>query len=95
MALLRRQTTGRETISTFPRGADGLVRQRRRGAPSLTARRVKQQRTTGGSAFYRVYETADGCQSVLWREMVHPEFAGRACSRNCAALRMAGRPPSR
>ena len=26
---------------------------------------VKQQRTTGGSAFYRVYDTSDGRQLVL------------------------------
>ena len=41
---------------------------------------VKNQRTTGGSAFYRVYDTSDGRQLVLGRpgDEVHPQSAGRA-----------------
>ena len=49
------------------RGADGLVRQRRRLAPSPRARSPTSRTSapTGGSAFYRVYDTSDGRQLVL------------------------------
>ena len=49
---------------------DALVRQRERSVVGTTfaenkASDVKQQRTTGGSAFYRVYDTSDGRQLVI------------------------------
>ena len=79
------------------RGADGLVRQRgRQRLHRRHAARRQEQRTTGGSAFYRVYDTSDGRQLVLaGQEMKFirnlltalgkPEFID--------ALRMAGRAP--
>jgi crotonobetainyl-CoA:carnitine CoA-transferase CaiB-like acyl-CoA transferase len=68
MALLRRQTTGRgdyidvsmhEALMASCANVVGTAFAENKQPD------VKQQRTTGGSAFYRVYDTADGRQLVL------------------------------
>ena len=68
MALLRRQTTGKgdyidvsmhEALMASCANVVGTAFAENRHPD------VKQQRTTGGSAFYRVYDTSDGRQLVL------------------------------
>jgi crotonobetainyl-CoA:carnitine CoA-transferase CaiB-like acyl-CoA transferase len=68
MALLRRQTTGKgdyidvsmhEALMASCANVVGVAFSEGRQPE------VKQQRTTGGSAFYRVYDTSDGRQLVL------------------------------
>jgi crotonobetainyl-CoA:carnitine CoA-transferase CaiB-like acyl-CoA transferase len=68
MALLRRKDTGRGDYidvsmhETLMASCANVV-----GSTFMENRQpdVKQQRTTGGSAFYRVYDTSDGRQLVL------------------------------
>ena len=68
MALLRRQTTGRGDYLDISM-QDSLMASCANVVGSTFAEGkppdVKQQRTTGGSAFYRIYDTADGRQLVL------------------------------
>jgi crotonobetainyl-CoA:carnitine CoA-transferase CaiB-like acyl-CoA transferase len=68
MALLRRQTTGQgdyidvsmhEALMAATANVIGVAFTENKQPE------VKQQRSTGGSAFYRVYDTADGRQLVL------------------------------
>jgi crotonobetainyl-CoA:carnitine CoA-transferase CaiB-like acyl-CoA transferase len=68
MALLRRQSTGRgdyidismhEALMASCANAVGVAFTENRQPD------VKQQRSTGGSAFYRIYDTSDGRQLVL------------------------------
>jgi crotonobetainyl-CoA:carnitine CoA-transferase CaiB-like acyl-CoA transferase len=68
MALLRRQTTGKgdyidvsmhEALMASCANVVGTAFAENRQPE------VKQQRTTGGSAFYRIYDTSDGRQLVL------------------------------
>jgi crotonobetainyl-CoA:carnitine CoA-transferase CaiB-like acyl-CoA transferase len=68
MALLRRQTTGRGDYIDVSMH-EALMASCANVVGSAFAENkqpdVKQQRTTGGSAFYRLYDTADGRQLVL------------------------------
>jgi crotonobetainyl-CoA:carnitine CoA-transferase CaiB-like acyl-CoA transferase len=68
MALLRRQTTGHGDYLDISM-QDSLMASCANVVGSTFAEGkppdVKQQRTTGGSAFYRIYDTADGRQLVL------------------------------
>jgi len=68
MALLRRQTTGRGDYLDISMH-EALMASCANVVGSTFAEGkppdVKQQRTTGGSAFYRIYDTADGRQLVL------------------------------
>jgi crotonobetainyl-CoA:carnitine CoA-transferase CaiB-like acyl-CoA transferase len=68
MALLRRQSTGRGDYIDIAMH-DALMASCANVVGSAFAENrqpdVKQQRTTGGSAFYRLYDTADGRQLVL------------------------------
>ncbi len=57
---------------------------------------VKQQRTTGGSAFYRVYDTSDGRQLVIaGQEMkfIRSLLGALGKPEMAHALRMARRSP--
>ncbi len=68
MALLRRQTTGKgDYIDVSMHEALMASCANVVGSAFIdgTQPDVKQQRTTGGSAFYRVYDTSDGRQLVL------------------------------
>jgi crotonobetainyl-CoA:carnitine CoA-transferase CaiB-like acyl-CoA transferase len=68
MALLRRQTTGRgDYIDVSMHEALMASCANVVGSAFTEGRQpdVKQQRTTGGSAFYRTYDTSDGRQLVL------------------------------
>jgi len=68
MALLRRQTTGKgDYIDVSMHEALMASCANVVGAAFIENRQpeVKQQRTTGGSAFYRLYDTSDGRQLVL------------------------------
>ncbi|MBV8406697.1 MAG: CoA transferase [Alphaproteobacteria bacterium] len=68
MALLRRQTTGRGDyidISMHEALMAACANVVGQAFVDGTQPEVKQQRSTGGSAFYRVYDTADGRQLVL------------------------------
>jgi crotonobetainyl-CoA:carnitine CoA-transferase CaiB-like acyl-CoA transferase len=68
MALLRRQTTGRgDYIDVSMHEALMASCANVVGSAFAAGRQpdVKQQRTTGGSAFYRIYDTSDGRQLVL------------------------------
>jgi crotonobetainyl-CoA:carnitine CoA-transferase CaiB-like acyl-CoA transferase len=68
MALLRRQTTGRGDYLDISMH-EALMASCANVVGSTFAEGkppdVKQQRTTGGSAFYRIYDTSDGRQLVL------------------------------
>lgn len=68
MALLRRQTTGRGDYLDISMH-EALMASCANVVGSAFAENrqpdVKQQRTTGGSAFYRIYDTSDGRQLVL------------------------------
>jgi crotonobetainyl-CoA:carnitine CoA-transferase CaiB-like acyl-CoA transferase len=68
MALLRRQTTGRGDYIDVSMHEALAASCANVVGPAFAENRhpdVKQQRTTGGSAFYRVYDTSDGRQLVL------------------------------
>ena len=68
MALLRRQTTGKgDYIDVSMHEALMASCANVVGTAFTDSKQpdVKQQRTTGGSAFYRVYDTSDGRQLVL------------------------------
>jgi len=68
MALLRRQTTGKGDyidVSMHEALMASCANVVGSAFTDGTQPEVKQQRTTGGSAFYRVYDTADGRQLVL------------------------------
>jgi crotonobetainyl-CoA:carnitine CoA-transferase CaiB-like acyl-CoA transferase len=68
MALLRRQNTGRGDyldISMHEALMASCANVVASAFTDGTQPDVKQQRTTGGSAFYRTYDTADGRQLVL------------------------------
>ena len=99
MALLRRQSTGKGDYIDVSMHEALMASCANVVGTAFTENKqpdVKNQRTTGGSAFYRVYDTSDGRQLVLaGQEMKfvknllgalgRPEFAD--------ALRMAGRAP--
>ncbi len=68
MALLRRQTTGKGDYIDVSMHEALMASCANVVGTAFTESRqpdVKQQRTTGGSAFYRVYDTSDGRQLVL------------------------------
>ena len=68
MALLRRQTTGRGDYIDVSMHEALMASCANVVGTAFTENRqpeVKQQRTTGGSAFYRLYDTSDGRQLVL------------------------------
>jgi crotonobetainyl-CoA:carnitine CoA-transferase CaiB-like acyl-CoA transferase len=68
MALLRRQTTGKGDyidVSMHEALMASCANVIGSAFTDGTQPEVKQQRTTGGSAFYRVYDTSDGRQLVL------------------------------
>ncbi|MBS0221197.1 MAG: CoA transferase [Proteobacteria bacterium] len=68
MALLRRQTTGQGDYIDVSMHEALMASCANVVGTAFTENRqpdVKQQRTTGGSAFYRIYDTADGRQLVL------------------------------
>jgi crotonobetainyl-CoA:carnitine CoA-transferase CaiB-like acyl-CoA transferase len=68
MALLRRQTTGKGDYIDVSMHEALMASCANVVGPAFTEGRqpdVKQQRTTGGSAFYRTYDTSDGRQLVL------------------------------
>ena len=68
MALLRRQTTGKGDYIDVSMHEALMASCANVVGSAFTENRqpeVKQQRTTGGSAFYRVYDTSDGRQLVL------------------------------
>ncbi|HEY6981994.1 CoA transferase [Reyranella sp.] len=68
MALLRRQTTGKGDYIDVSMHEALMASCANVVGTAFTENKqpdVKQQRTTGGSAFYRIYDTADGRQLVL------------------------------
>jgi crotonobetainyl-CoA:carnitine CoA-transferase CaiB-like acyl-CoA transferase len=68
MALLRRQTTGKGDYIDVSMHEALMASCANVVGTAFTENRqpeVKQQRTTGGSAFYRIYDTSDGRQLVL------------------------------
>ena len=68
MALLRRQTTGKGDYIDVSMHEALMASCANVVGTAFTENKqpeVKQQRTTGGSAFYRVYDTSDGRQLVL------------------------------
>jgi crotonobetainyl-CoA:carnitine CoA-transferase CaiB-like acyl-CoA transferase len=68
MALLRRQTTGRGDYIDISMHEALMASCANVVGEAFTEGKqpdVKQQRTTGGSAFYRTYDTSDGRQLVL------------------------------
>jgi len=68
MALLRRQTTGKGDyidVSMHEALMASCANVVGNAFTDGTQPEVKQQRTTGGSAFYRIYDTRDGRQLVL------------------------------
>jgi crotonobetainyl-CoA:carnitine CoA-transferase CaiB-like acyl-CoA transferase len=68
MALLRRQTTGKGDYIDVSMHEALMASCANVVGTAFTENRqpeVKQQRTTGGSAFYRLYDTSDGRQLVL------------------------------
>jgi crotonobetainyl-CoA:carnitine CoA-transferase CaiB-like acyl-CoA transferase len=68
MALLRRQTTGTGDYIDVSMHEALMASCANVVGPAFAENKhpdVKQQRTTGGSAFYRVYDTSDGRQLVL------------------------------
>ena len=68
MALLRRQTTGKGDYIDVSMHEALMASCANVVGTAFTEGKqpdVKQQRTTGGSAFYRVYDTSDGRQLVL------------------------------
>ena len=99
MALLRRQTTGKgDYIDVSMHEALMASCANVVGSAFAEGKQpdVKQQRTTGGSAFYRVYDTSDGRQLVLaGQEMKFvKQSLGRARQARAGALvRMAGPAP--
>ena len=68
MALLRRQTTGKGDYIDLSMHEALMAACANVVGPAFAENKqpaVKQQRSTGGSAFYRIYDTADGRQLVL------------------------------
>jgi crotonobetainyl-CoA:carnitine CoA-transferase CaiB-like acyl-CoA transferase len=68
MALLRRQATGRGDYIDLSMHEALMAACANVVGPAFAENRqpeVKQQRSTGGSAFYRIYDTSDGRQLVL------------------------------
>jgi len=68
MALLRRQTTGRGDYLDVSMHESLVAALPNILGPTLAENRqpvAKHERTTGGSAFYRIYRTRDGRQVVL------------------------------
>jgi crotonobetainyl-CoA:carnitine CoA-transferase CaiB-like acyl-CoA transferase len=68
MALLRRQATGKGDYLDISMHEALMAACANVVGPAFAANRqpeVKQQRSTGGSAFYRIYDTSDGRQLVL------------------------------
>jgi crotonobetainyl-CoA:carnitine CoA-transferase CaiB-like acyl-CoA transferase len=68
MALLRRETTGRGDVIDIAMHDATLAACANIVGPTLAEGRqpvVKEERTTGGAAFYQIYETRDGRHIVL------------------------------